>query len=269
MTRLAKLRLRQGRLDEAEAMLAEFHDLPEAVEPLAALRLATGQPAAAARLIERRLAQIGEATLPAVPLLALLVEAYVALRRIDAARSAAERLIELVDRSGLDRVRGLAMLASARVGRAEEHVDAARVNLEGALGAFSRAAMPMEVAVVHRELAAMLADRDPEVAVEEGRAALHGFERLGASREADETAAFLRGIGVRGVTGPKGLGLLTKREREVLELVAAGLTNAEIAGRLYISTKTAGNHVSNVLAKLGVRSRTEAAATALRGAAPR
>jgi DNA-binding CsgD family transcriptional regulator len=65
---------------------------------------------------------------------------------------------------------------------------------------------------------------------------------------------------VRGQTGPKGLGVLTKREREVLDLVAAGLTNAEIAQRLFISTKTAGNHVSNVLMKLGVHTRTEAAA---------
>jgi DNA-binding NarL/FixJ family response regulator len=49
----------------------------------------------------------------------------------------------------------------------------------------------------------------------------------------------------------------------VLRLVAQGLTNAEIADRLFISTKTAGNHVSAILAKLGVRSRTEAAAHSL------
>ena len=50
----------------------------------------------------------------------------------------------------------------------------------------------------------------------------------------------------------------------MLALLGEGLTNAEIAARLYISTKTAGNHVSNVLSKLHLRSRTEAAAFAVR-----
>jgi DNA-binding CsgD family transcriptional regulator len=57
---------------------------------------------------------------------------------------------------------------------------------------------------------------------------------------------------------------LTPREREVLALVAEGLTNAELAERLFISPRTAGVHVSNILAKLGMSSRTEAAAWAVR-----
>jgi DNA-binding CsgD family transcriptional regulator/tetratricopeptide (TPR) repeat protein len=69
-----------------------------------------------------------------------------------------------------------------------------------------------------------------------------------------------------GIAGPRrrtgGPTELTDREREVLALVAAGRTNGEIAGELFISTKTASVHVSNILAKLGVSGRGEAAALA-------
>ena len=101
-------------------------------------------------------------------------------------------------------------------------------------------------------------------AVAETRAALGALDRLGATHEADRAAALLRTLGVRGQTGAKGKDRLTDRETEVLGLVARGLTNTEIADRLFISQKTAANHVSNILMKLGVRSRTEAAAVALR-----
>jgi DNA-binding CsgD family transcriptional regulator len=264
VSRLAQLRIQQGHLEEAEGLLSAYRDLPEAVEPLATLLLAQGQPAAASRLLERRLAQLGEANLPAVPLLSLLVQARTAESDADGAHRAAQRLAEMADVSDLDRVRGLATLAAGRVARSEHRREEAQSHLEDALAAFERATRPMEAATVHRELARLWAESRPEVAIEEARAALHGFEQVGARREADETAALLRSLGVRGQTGPKQLGQLSQREREVLELVAVGLTNAEIAARLFISTKTAGNHVSNVLMKLGVRSRTEAAALALR-----
>jgi DNA-binding NarL/FixJ family response regulator len=60
----------------------------------------------------------------------------------------------------------------------------------------------------------------------------------------------------RAVTGPDAL---TPREREVAVLVAAGLTNGELAKKLYISPKTTAVHVSNILHKLGITSRTEVA----------
>jgi DNA-binding CsgD family transcriptional regulator len=63
--------------------------------------------------------------------------------------------------------------------------------------------------------------------------------------------------------GPAAPGL-TARETDVLRLVAEGLSNGQIGARLYITTKTVSVHVSNILAKLGVSSRTEAAAVAHR-----
>jgi DNA-binding CsgD family transcriptional regulator len=61
-----------------------------------------------------------------------------------------------------------------------------------------------------------------------------------------------------------GASALTSRETEVLRLLAEGRTNRQLARELYISEKTVSVHVSNILAKLGVRSRTEAAAVARR-----
>nr|WP_226900172.1 response regulator transcription factor [Nonomuraea phyllanthi] len=58
--------------------------------------------------------------------------------------------------------------------------------------------------------------------------------------------------------------MLTPRELEVLRLVTQGRTNRDIAGELFISAKTVSVHVSNILAKLGVTSRGEAAAAAHR-----
>ena len=65
--------------------------------------------------------------------------------------------------------------------------------------------------------------------------------------------------------GPSGLGSLTNREREVLALLEQGRTNRQVSQELYISEKTVSVHVTNLLAKLGVRSRAEAAAVARRG----
>jgi DNA-binding NarL/FixJ family response regulator len=63
---------------------------------------------------------------------------------------------------------------------------------------------------------------------------------------------------------------LTTREEEVLALIAAGLSNKEIGGRLFITEKTASHHVSSILSKLGVGGRAEAAAEAVRqGITPR
>ena len=103
------------------------------------------------------------------------------------------------------------------------------------------------------------------MAVAEARAALGVFEDLGAGREADAVAAWLRHAGATAArTGPRGLGLLTKRERQLLALLAEGLSNPEMAERLYISRRTVEHHVASILSKLGLRNRTEAAAYAAR-----
>jgi len=90
------------------------------------------------------------------------------------------------------------------------------------------------------------------------------FDEIGAVRDADIAARLLRDLGAGTRPGPKAMEQLTRREKEVLALLGQGLTNAEIAARLFISTKTAGHHVSSVLSKLGLRNRSEAGAYAHR-----
>jgi ATP/maltotriose-dependent transcriptional regulator MalT len=96
-------------------------------------------------------------------------------------------------------------------------------------------------------------------------AALTTFRGLGAkaaARRAQQRLTALRGTKRRGrnsdtMSDPDGL---TRREREVLRLIAAGHSDAEIATKLSISPKTAGHHVAAILTKLGVENRTQAAA---------
>ncbi|HET7028943.1 MAG TPA: LuxR C-terminal-related transcriptional regulator [Candidatus Limnocylindrales bacterium] len=96
-----------------------------------------------------------------------------------------------------------------------------------------------------------------------------GFADAGRSRDGQETgpepaSAVLRGVVGEPVATPKDTFGLSRREREVLTLIADGRTNREIGERLFISQKTVGVHVGNILAKLSVSGRVEAAAVAIR-----
>jgi DNA-binding NarL/FixJ family response regulator len=130
---------------------------------------------------------------------------------------------------------------------------------------FAEAQLPMELARSRLDLAGVLITEAPQVALAEARAALATFERLQASRDVDAAGAVLRSLGVRAGPGRRRAGPLSQREGEVLELVGQGLTNPQIAERLYLSRKTVEHHVGNILAKLGLRSRAEAAAYQARG----
>lgn len=259
--KLAELRLTQGRLEEAEQLLTGFEELPEAAHGIAHLHLVRGEGALAAATIHRRLNRIGDDNVLAAPFLAMLVEVQLSQDDLDGAAGSADRLGRIAGASGIARITAMADLARGRVAVARGSADAVEA-LEAALARFSQAGMSVDAARARFELARALEADQPEVAVAEARTALAEFERVGAPRDADAAAELLRGHGVKGRTGPKDAGLLTRREQEVLHLVAEGLSNAEIAARLHLSTKTVGHHVSSVLAKLGVKSRGEAAAWA-------
>jgi len=261
--KLAELRLTQGRLEEAEQLLAGFEGSPEASHGIARLHLLKGEPALAAASVHRRLNQIGDDNVLSAAFLAMLVDVQLAQGDLDGATATAARIDAVGRRSRLGRIEAAGHHARGKVAVAAADPSATE-HLERALAKFSQHGMPVDAARARLDLARALEEADPTVAIEEARNALAEFERVGAPREADAAAELLRRHGARGRTGPKDAGLLTRREQEVLLLVAEGLTNPEVAARLFLSSKTVGHHVSNVLAKLGMKTRGEAAAWAIR-----
>ena len=260
-TQLAELRIVQGRLEEAQALLRDHEDLPEAARPLATLDLAFGDAHSAVVRLRARIAELADRPVVSFPLLALLVDAAVAVGDLTEAEAAVSAVQSLAELTQSKRHHGEALFARAKLATATGDDEAPEL-LKKASQTFAEASLPLPAARARLERARVLASSDPGSAVAEGRAAAAGFERLGATVDADAASAFLRSLGVKGRTGPRDLGQLSQRETEVLRLVAQGLSNQEVADRLFISVKTAGHHVGNILMKLGVRSRTEAAAFA-------
>jgi DNA-binding NarL/FixJ family response regulator len=104
----------------------------------------------------------------------------------------------------------------------------------------------------------------PPEAIVNAQAALSIYQRIGAP-EASVAADLLRAQGVPVSVAPPPptpLDVLSRREREVLALLAQGMSNPAIAIRLFITAKTAEHHVSSILGKLGLRNRAQAAAFA-------
>lgn len=263
--RLADLRVQQGRLEEAAVLLNGLEDQGGAVLPLARLHLARQQPELARALLGEALRPPQDTHLGSAPLLALCVEALLACGDVASARAAVEQLAALAAQAGSDSLLAQADLARGRLaGEAEQAAEYFR----RALNRLQQYEQSLLASRAKLALARALTLSDPPGALTWARAALATFQRLGAARDADEAAQVLRGLGAAPRARPGQAGGLTSREREVLALLAHGLSNRAIAARLSISAKTAEHHVSQILGKLGLRSRAEAAAYAAQQPAP-
>jgi ATP/maltotriose-dependent transcriptional regulator MalT len=263
LVRLADLRVRQGRFDEAERLLEDSDWHPSARRVLASVALGRGDVTLAEDRARLCLERADPSDPSCAPLLELLVDIRLARGELEGAQQAVARLTELATTLSSDFVGACAELATGRV-RAAEGDGRASAHLHAALERFSVLDLPLEAGRARLELARALGPSAQDAAVAEARLALATFERLGASRDADGAASLLRNLGAAGRAWPKRYGELTKRETEVLALLAAGCSNAEIGERLFISRRTAEHHVASILSKLGLRSRAEAAAYAAR-----
>jgi DNA-binding NarL/FixJ family response regulator len=123
---------------------------------------------------------------------------------------------------------------------------------------------PLLAAALHLQLAHVREGTAPASAAVAAQVALNLYASVGAP-EASAAADLLRRLGqpVPAVPRPPtAVDALSARQREVLSCLAEGLSNPEIAKRLFITPKTAEHHVSSILGKLGLKNRAEAAAFA-------
>ena len=256
---LAELRVAQGRLDEAERLLAGREETPAALRSLALLRIADGRPAVAVDLLTRGLRAVGGDVMRQAQLLAALVDARLAVGDADRAVAASLELGELAASTGIHLVRARGALAAARVGLAGPAGQAGRAGLAAgsagpgtaevsaerageALALFGALAMPLEAAEARLELARSLAERSPSWPRRRrlgpghlpraGRGAVRASGRRGAGQLRAGRRVLDRGRGCRGSYGDGRVAGSTadRPGAEVLELVArAGPTRGSRA----------------------------------------
>lgn len=252
---VGEIRRLRGDLAGAEESYQQAHRLGRDPQPgLALLRLAQGRIDAATASI--RAALVAEArALARARLCAAQVEIAVAGGEVVTAGKACEELEDIAGTYASSGLEVMARHARGAILLADGHPAEALPVLRDACQRWHDVEAPYDCARIRLLLArAYDALGDPEAAALERDVAGELFARLGAARDAEATA------GRRARTPlPDGL---TPREAEVLTLVAAGKTNRDIAGDLVISEKTVARHLSNIFTKLGLGSRTAAAAYA-------
>ncbi|MFI6833512.1 LuxR C-terminal-related transcriptional regulator [Kribbella sp. NPDC050241] len=219
----------------------------------AVLLLARGRTSAAVAAVRRLLAE----TMGPVyrsRLLAPAVEVLVAGGAVDEAASAAEELAGIAAGFGCAGLRAAAAYSLALVALERGDPDEALPQAREALRLWSTLQAPYEIArtkvLIGRSFRLL---EDEESALTELTSAWRSLGELGAVPTRQEVERLLHRDGAGG---------LTAREIEVLRLVAAGRSNAEIAQQLVLSDKTVARHLTNIFTKLDVPSRTAAAAYA-------
>lgn len=244
-----------GEFEAAEQAYRNATAMGSSAHPgLALLRLGQGDVRTAASGIRRALSE-AERNSDRCRLLPAAVTVMVADGAIDEARETAGELAERAAELGTSAVSADVARALGEVALADGQAAAALTHLRRSAAIWRALAAPFEVASLSVLISqACRALGDDEGADLELEAARDTFAALGASGDLRRVDDLLgRATDTYG---------LTPRELEVLRLLASGRTNRAIAEQLFLSERTVHRHVSNLLAKLGVSSRTEAASVA-------
>jgi DNA-binding CsgD family transcriptional regulator len=242
--------------DHGAAEAAYEHALEHGYEPQpgqALLWLARGQAPAALAAVRRLLDGVQDPVYRS-KLLPGAVEVLLGTGQVDEAAAVADELAAVAESFGCRALEAMAHYAVGCSLLAQDRAADAMPRLSKAQSTWHDLAAPYEAARCRLQLGRALRSlADEESAVAQLAAALRTFEELGAAPAARETTQLL---------APATPGGLTEREIEVLRLVATGRTNPQIAETLVLSEKTVARHLSNIFVKLGVSSRTAAAAFA-------
>lgn len=269
LARLGELRRRQGRVAEAEELFARTETHTLSLVGRATLALDRDQPEEAAELADRYLRRFADAG--RVERTAGLEVAIKALVRLDEYERASEALNELREIAARARTRPILAAVCSSEGTlavARGDLDAGRRLFEDALDLLAACDSPYETGRVRLDLAAtLIALGREDQARRELETAIADFQHMRADGECARAKMMLAKLRKTSPTVPvevvdTPLGTLSRRELEVLELVADGLTNRDIAERLVLSEHTVNRHVANILRKLGVSSRAAAASLA-------
>ncbi len=277
VARLAELRRRQGRLDEADALFKQLDGQPlrwlaREYVLLGRARLAIEQsdPQLAIDLTDRFMRTLGPTDhFEHASGMIMLTRARAALGGEDNHPcECVASLDDLDPKAASPALVGAARYAQGMLAAKSGDLEDARRRFEDAIDAFSTSGAPYEQGLARLELSAVLTTLGRhESAREEARRAWVTLRDLGASTEAQRARNLLEGRAgawSESTNGSIHSGSLTQRERQVLRLVADGFTDKEIAERLELSAHTIHRHLGNVRTKLDVPSRSAAVSKAAR-----
>ena len=255
LSRLGELRARQGRSDEARHLFERAG--VAGLVGLGELALADGDAMEAAHAAERVLRRLPDSSLvDRLPALELAARARMALDEPAAAGRHVTQLEAGAAALGTPYVRGRCTLVRAELAAVVGSSEEARRCAEDAIDCFEEASAPYDAARARVELArALLALGLDDRAAAALAAAREVFDGLGAARDLRSAGDALRSDHFRH-------DVLTRRELDVLRLVARGMSDAEIARALVLSPHTVHRHVANVRTKLRLPSRSAAVAYA-------
>jgi DNA-binding NarL/FixJ family response regulator len=254
--RVAELHRLRGEDERAEDAYRAASDRGLDPQPgLARLRLAQGRVADAAAAIRRAVDEAADHVTRA-HLLGAFVEIMLAADDVGSARSAADELDGIATDLGVPALHAAAAAATGTVLLAEGDARGALARLRTAWTTWRDLEAPYEAARVRVAIGcACRRLGDDDGAELELQAASRSFGELGAVGDLTAVETLLRPA----AAAASGL---SSRERQVLTLVATGMTNRAIAGELVVSEKTVARHVANIFIKLGVSSRSAATAYA-------